>query len=210
MTRLLVALLLLVPVALAAPPPRPRAGSELYYATEKGASWVYLLREGVRKRAGWFYHDVGHEETLEVTRVEGDSGQKVVVVSRAAEGKKVPYARWAVSRKGLSLLDWGDGDREPPRLVLRLPAKPGQRWLCRTGDDEEQATFLGREQVGVPAGSYKAVRVEVENTASRSVGTHLATTTYWLAAGVGPVRVDYRVEGWACTWLLKSFTPGKK
>ena len=65
-------------------------------------------------------------------------------------------------------------------------------------------TVAGVEEVKVPAGTFRAIRVVTESTDSS--GKEFQTITTWYAPGIGPVRIDYANSK---TCRLVSFTPGK-
>jgi hypothetical protein len=67
-------------------------------------------------------------------------------------------------------------------------------------------TAGGSEEVEVPAGKYKAVRVDADGTIA---GTRTGVT-YWFAPDIGVVKMRYSIAGSDSVLELKSFTPGKK
>jgi hypothetical protein len=77
----------------------------------------------------------------------------------------------------------------------------GEPWGRATGT----AKASGPERVVVPAGTYRAVRVDMEMPYIDG-RKGMAKRSYWYAPGVGRVKdvADGEVT------VLKSFTPGKK
>ena len=78
------------------------------------------------------------------------------------------------------------------------PGNPSSKFKYTTGKEEE---------VEVPAGKFKAIRVEMENVINGAV----FRTTYWHAPGAGMVKiVSHDHKRGDRVQVLKSFTPGKK
>src|SRR5262249_18740166 len=101
----------------------------------------------------------------------------------------------------------------PPGCLLRLPATPGDTWdeelPVRTKDGPLKMKYTtGKEEdVEVPAGKFRAVRVE----AVSQVASSPTQITYWFAAGVGSVKIVYKdtgPKGGERVTVRKSFEPG--
>jgi hypothetical protein len=119
-----------------------------------------------------------------------------------------------VSASGLVRLRGGPGAGaiDPPREELRLPAKAGNAWTWDpAGASHNPPTtvtykVVGEEEVEVPAGKFKAVRVE----AVWAAGPVTHRTETWYAPRVGMVK---RVVGVGKdqqeTELLSFSAPGK-
>lgn len=176
----------------AAPLPKD-APKELYFPTTKGAKLVYKTGDA--------------EEVEVITSVELKDGETIVTVCRELEGgKEAPYCKLSASADGLRLLEAGNGAKyDPPLLVLRAPAKAGEKWdvdsSLRGGEVKGSRTVVGMEKVVVPAGTFDAVKVE----AAYTNGGEQRQGTYWYVQGIGPVK---SING-DRTRILKSFTPGK-
>jgi DUF3108-like len=180
--------------SLAAPALKDPDGG-LYYPTRPGAKWVY--------------DNEGEEYTHVVTRVEDVDGAKVVSVARAVGDRVIPVRTVTVSDKGLFQPEDAGEKLDPPFCYLKLPAKAGDTW--EANGVHQGKTFLrgtrtvaGVEDVEVPAGKFKCVRVEW--TCTLNAGRKY-TVTVWYAPGVGEVKSAMDGKD---TTLLKSFTPGKK
>jgi hypothetical protein len=190
-------LALLAALAPAAPVPTG-ADKVLYFPTKVGAKWVQQS-------------DKGFERTEVITSVEEKDGSKLVTISREQDGKQVPHLKLSVSPKGVFLVGGvrdGDAEFSPPMCLLKLPLKAGEPW------DFDCARGLGRltgtatahapEDVEVPAGKYRAVRVEMEH---QTKGGNRHRSAYWFAPNVGWVKRE-GLEG-KDTFVMKSFIPGK-
>jgi hypothetical protein len=206
MTRLLAVLLifsLALPTASAAPALK---GKDLYYyPTKEGDKWVYESRSG----------DTATEYTETVTKVEAKDGAFIVSVGREYKTDVKSFSRMQVSDKGLVRIGTGDRDLPVPVPMLKLAAKPGDTWSYEPAVPEGVAkrtvtyTMGKEEEIEVPAGKFKALRVEMSQTIPGAVVESVPRTTYWYAPGVGLVKSATNAGGKERTVMLKSFTPGK-
>ncbi len=98
----------------------------------------------------------------------------------------------------------------PPLCILQTPFTPGAKWraAANVAGQATDVTFVAKEteEVEVPAGKYKAARVEGDG---KVAGTD-TKITYWFAPGVGIVKLKYQLAGGEAVLELKSFTPGKE
>ncbi|AWM37875.1 hypothetical protein C1280_13285 [Gemmata obscuriglobus] len=169
----------------AAPVPKDAGKNLIYFPTVVGAKWVY---EDER----------GGEEAVEVSAVEKD-GDELVVSRKGVDGTSTRYTQMIVSTKGLRQPKDAFNDKPEPVWVLKCGLRAGESWETPSG----KRTLHEAEEVKVPAGTFKALRVVVES------GTE--TLTSWYAPGVGEVkRTQKRCGTVTVIRSLKSFTPGKK
>jgi hypothetical protein len=212
----------LVPVE-AAPPPKGANTSETegYYPTKAGTKWVYSRKSGPK----------GQQKEIELTYVITEAaekdGTKIItqareVSVRLADGtplpsESVPEDRFAVSGSGVFRTETKFGDPrkrvldklEPPQPLIKLPIKPGETWEYTTKRAELEigvkCKTVGLENVEVPAGKYKTLRIE-EVLSSTSNGRQFTSTqSFWYAPGIGRVKSEEQTG----VKELKSFTPGK-
>ena len=161
-----------------------KPASPLYFPTRIGTRRVYT--------AG------GVEKVDVVTAVRAQAGGAVTVtVADPARPDSARHVR--VSRTALELLPNPDGSGS--RDVLRPAAASGEQWLP-WGEGGLVFRQAGFEQVTVPAGTFRALRVD---TGYRSGPAFQAESSVWYAPGVGTVR---EVKGKAEVLALKSFEPG--
>lgn len=98
---------------------------------------------------------------------------------------------------------------EPPLMLLKLPPRANDSWSI---DSQARSTsFKGKlkvsvEEVKVPAGAYKAFRVNSQDV--EEAGNKLSFTTYY-AEGVGMVKQVLEVERSRIVVELVKFEPGK-
>lgn len=167
--------------AVAAPVPRELKGSGVYFPTTVGTKWVYETASG-------------ELESAVVSAVEKD-GNDLIVSREGVDGTRTAYSKMLVSADGLrQVRELTDGK---VGWVLKTTLKAGQSWAMPEGG---KRTVHGPEDVQVPAGKFRALRVEWEQSGG--------TCTSWYAAGVGEVkRVHKRDEIETVTRALKSFRP---
>lgn len=190
-----------IPVA---PPPREVV---YYFPTTIGAKWTYRYSDG-------------ETATFEVTSAHRDGNAWVIGTSELdAAGRASMYQTVEVSARGVfrlesvvrtSTTDGRGGTARtqemvpdvPPVCLLKLPASPGET-LAKLGP----ATYkTGREEVvTVPAGVFKAVRVDYEQ-AGVGGGPAVRGRT-WYAPGVGAVK--WVLDGGSES-VMKTYTAGKR
>jgi hypothetical protein len=178
-------------LAVAAPAVKGKA--VYYHPTKVGDTRVYVSNDG----------DETIESTDEVTKVEGKDDARLVS-TRWKQGKGGGTETARVSEQGVVLLSTFNVKAH----VLRLPAKEGESW----SDEQDFAGIKTRhttgkeEDVEVPAGKFKAIRMATE---IRVNGETKITILSWYAPQVGLVKSVMRVGGKEDVRELKSFTPGK-
>jgi hypothetical protein len=189
---------LLIPVLLlaatsAAPVPKEKPRQH-YLPTTVGAKWVYLRG--------------GREVTEFVYAVERSGGATTVTVAVYLRGDPFPAYKMTESETGVFYTSPLFGETAPTWCVLKLPHRPGNTWQRGSNAGKGVSTADGPEEVVVPAGTYRAVRVEEESTLGGGFrGTKPPVSMSWYAPGVGLVK---RVtHGGKLTEVLKSFDPGK-
>lgn len=195
------ALALFLPVATSAPKPKGDDKAVLYLPTAVGEKRVL---ESTRNGAA-------SEVTEWVTAVETKGGMTIVSFARE-EGGPTAF-QYGASADGMFRVSSGELVYDPPYQLLKLPAKEGETWevVPQAPPGETALTFkytTGKEEeVDVPAGKFKAIRVEMENVINGVV----LRTTYWHAPGAGMVKIvshdDNREDR---VQVLKSFTPRGK
>jgi hypothetical protein len=192
------ALTLLAALAPAAPIPgdnRPVS----YYPVQKGSKWVYA-------------DGTAQGKVVVLTAVESKGGATfLTLVMQLPEGKTAPYQKVKLSDTGVFSVEVLGEPIDPPQCRLKLPARNGLVWKESEQSDgvttKSTYTAFGPEDVVVPAGRYKAIRVELEMEIALK-GAKLDKPyrqTNWFAPGVGCVK---QTAGEAVE-ELKSFTLGK-
>lgn len=174
--------------------PVPKGAPEaLYFPTTPGTKLVYEVRS----------KEIKAESTHTVTKVEAKGDALRVTVD--CDGASVAVTE--VSARGHVQLTYESRELAFPRVMLKLPATPGDTWARKASDGVGAATFtVGlEEEVVVPAGKYRAIPVECRP----ADGERGVACTSWYAPGVGLVKCVVGAKGGELTLSLKSFTPGK-
>ncbi len=198
---------LVLAVTPAAPVPKGQTPAA-YFPTATGTKWVYqvtAVANNLPKRVS--------EVTEVIVRVEEKDGGVVVHVAR---GSRPPTWEKLVSAEGVFMSRREEGEYDPPLPLIRLergavakkwewdsaaPGGPGGRLTgeCRGFDPEE---------VQVPAGRFRAIRVECVYTTGG--GGLPWEDTNWYAPGVGRVKGTQKSLGYQLETVLKSFSAGKR
>lgn len=179
----------------AAPVPKEAREAPAYYATQIGAKLVYQTGTG------------SAESTEVVTAVESKDGAVLVSVSRDFNGRLTPLSRVSVSKSGLVKIGIGARDLDAPQTMLKVPVRDGDswEWALATGR-KTTLTAKGIEEVEVPAGKYRAARVDGETDAGNG---RTIRYSYWYAPGVGLVKQVSKFNETETVRVLKTFTAGK-
>jgi hypothetical protein len=178
------------PVVLSA----PKAGERppIYLPTAVGAKLNYKVPDG---------HVV---ET--VTAVEEKDGRTAVTLDRRHSAGFEVTVIYRLAGDGVYRLAFGDRRYDPPICVLALPVAEKKGWehdlpLDGGPTARVKARVVGEEEVTVPAGKFKAVRVDTEFQTPKADPIH---SSEWYAVGIGLVRL---VSGGEDVYVLTSFTP---
>jgi hypothetical protein len=150
------------------------------------------------------YEEPNRQLTMVVTAVADRAGTKVVSVGRVGKDSSVsPLMTMCVTGGGLYRLERLGQKLDTPETWLQLPAEVDSTWEYPVGNPAisprpiAKLTVLGTEDVTVPAGTFRCIRVQRIEAGRTSVS--------WYAPEVGLVKTE------AVTWteVLKSFTPPK-
>jgi hypothetical protein len=173
-----------------------------YFPTTVGDRWMTEMRYKTRTI----------EYTEVVTAVEKKDGAVLVTVDRESEGvaSSTP-SEVRVTGKGLFRASSLGTVYDAPYCVLQLPPRAGDAWTSEVvSGGTVISTFKYKavrfEDVEVPAGKFRAFRIEVDidnrGQAGRSV--------IWYDARVGIVKMDHDDGAGGYVRVLKSFKPGVK
>jgi hypothetical protein len=204
MTRVLAACFALILAPPLSSAPKPKEATPVYLPITVGDRWVMVMQFG-----GQTFE---HREV--VSKVETKGGATHVSITREGPGDPIPdLFRFKVTEKGVFLEGIGGTAYDPPFCPLRLPVAAGDEWTeevaaqpgVRVASTTKYKT-VGPEEVEVPAGKFKAVRVD----SVRTTKDYTATTSIWFAPGVGIVKDVSKTGTNETVRLLKSFTPAKK
>ncbi len=170
-----------------------------YYPLTLGTKWIYELRgDGQKKKL-----------TNQVAKIETIDGKKLAVVETLMDGTVTGTAHIAVTDKGVMCHRMNGVELSPPICVLKYPYKKDETWEVETTLGAEKMTVKMKagdsEEVTVPAGKYKALKVDMD----RTVAGMQASATSWFAPDVGVVKQTMAVGGSTATLELEKFEAGK-
>jgi hypothetical protein len=194
-------LIIVVTAAPAWPAPRPKDTPDegLCFPTAVGTRWVYDGPQGEFEEA--------------ITEAKADEKGTVITVVRTKAGKEEWQSTFRVSRAGLDMLASGGVTYDQPLPFLKAGAKPGDEWEYTYSRQptafRDHLKVVGPEPVEVPAGKFKAVRVDQSETNSLVGAANQNTLpiecSCWYAPGIGLVKQVWQGQ----EMTLKSFTRGK-
>src|SRR3954469_8418957 len=175
------AALLLVSAALAETP-KPTKPAADYFPLRVGDSWTYRNNE-----EGGYTLKVISEERQESspTRyvVDLDAGVKILQTFSKVEGWVLFHSENYLEHEGLQ------ATYAPPKQYLPNPLIVGREWRW-TGKDptqvehQESSRVVAVEEVTVPAGKFRAMKVVTEITGGGAGKTRIS----WYADGVGLIK----------------------
>ncbi|PKL77233.1 MAG: hypothetical protein CVV27_06245, partial [Candidatus Melainabacteria bacterium HGW-Melainabacteria-1] len=133
--------------------------------------------------------------SLQIDKVKvGPAGSELELRGLSGFSNRYSFPTLVQRPQGVQLQDMtfvGLGADEVPGLKLelfQLPLEVGRRWE----DENIIGKVLSFETVNVPAGSFKAWRIEVIGTYDRE---YTIVGDYWIVPGVGIVKARYTVPG---------------
>lgn len=161
---------------ISSPPSPPEPG--LYFPTTVGDRWSYELNG----QNDVFVFSV---ESVE----DGDGGAKLVserrLVTDTPHSKPTVWV-YSVTPRGLAVVAAGGKPKDRPEVLLKLDTAIGESWETTTLTGWPSVrTMRGMETVEVPAGTFKAVRVDWEWTDARN---RTGRGSDWFATGAGLVK----------------------
>lgn len=178
---------------------------------DQPAQSYYPLAVGTRWVTEFKYPTSTVETTEVVTAVEKKDGATVVSVGREVAGKVgTELSQMRVTDKGLFRMSSLGTVFTEPYCVLQLPLKPGVAWTAEANRGGVTPTkyhykAVKEEDVEVPAGNFKAFRIEVEYESAGAT----QRSTIWYAERVGVVKQEHKDKDSGYVKVLKSFTSGK-
>jgi Protein of unknown function (DUF3108) len=173
-----------------------------YFPMTVGDRWVTEMQ----------YKTFSSEYTEVVTAVEKKDEATLVTIGREVEGTVGPQvSQIRITDKGIFRVSSLGTVYDAPYCVLRLPLKVGETWTSEVGSGGNvTSTFkykaIKEEDVQVPAGKFRAFRIEVDLDNSGRAGR----STIWYAPQVGVVKMDHEDGDAGYVRTLKSFKAGGK
>jgi hypothetical protein len=165
--------------------PAPKTADPAWLPVTEGDTRVYEVRDGDRVLAT--YTDV-------VTKVERTDADLRVTIRRESPAADPFVTTIAVTGRGFLRVAINGRTLGTPSLLLKRPPTVGAKWDVGAARYE----VTQEEDVDVPAGKFRAVRVTL---------TDGAESTLWFAPEVGVIKMA-STQGPAVQ-VLKEFKPGK-
>ena len=165
-----------------------------YYPVVPGTVWEYEMGETTQKIR------VTDSKKDDEDVIRGSLGTIVEDRETASEGFKVDET--GVYRTRIPGLTFS-----PPILLLKFGIKDGEEWTTKTGEYIVKCKLDGQEEIKVPAGTYKAIKVS--HTTEHNGKIVNAATSYY-SEGVGLVKIHYKLGDAEAILSLKKFKLGKE
>ncbi|HEY9788551.1 MAG TPA: hypothetical protein V6D17_24390, partial [Candidatus Obscuribacterales bacterium] len=159
-----------------------------YFPLQLSSSWRYLVKHRLGPKftstttvQGRQTARDGSEEYLVETVSPLDTIRELY--AKAKDGSITLLSREYLKSQSLSR------NLHPPKLIMKAHPKPGDKWNWSsksplTGDIKEEVQVAGTEEVKVPAGTFKCLRLVTQ----RDMGTIVFLREEWYARSVGRVK----------------------
>jgi hypothetical protein len=134
--------------------------------------------------------DDGREVVEVVTKVEKtEAGTRVTFEWIEPDGSHTYDKTVVATARGFQVVEYTGQKLNPPMWDLKLPNEDSNRWTetWKLGDQIWHLETVGWEEVTVPAGTFRAIRVE-RREESDELGVVTGQTTYWYAPGIGCIK----------------------
>jgi hypothetical protein len=171
-----------------------------YYPLQVGNSWSFRVK-------------VGDQEGVVVSRVaridKDADGKPLAVLEAESNGKVVASEHLRQTADGIFRYRNNGVEISPPLCLLKFPVKSGDKWDGPINSGKEKGTFAAEakeEDVEVPAGKFKAIKVSIR---LESMG-QVVNTAYWFVADTGFVKQTVQTPKLSITMDLTKFERKKK
>lgn len=175
---------------------------------DKPAAFAFPLKAG----SVWEYRAGKEKVSVRVAKEEpGEKETRAVLESSAGDkkGAKTSTETLALREDGVYRLSADGADITPALCILKLPYEAAATWPYKSaaGPLPVSGNFVAEEEeVAVPAGKFKAVRV---SSADFRIGQTAIPLTYWFVSDVGLVKQRLVVGGREVVLELEKYTPAK-
>ncbi len=170
-----------------------------YYPLKPGTKWIYKV-EGNGKKL---------ELTSQIAKLETIEGKSLALVEKLIGGNVTETEHLTATDKGVFRNRTNGIELSPPVCLIKYPIKKGETWESEATLANQQMKVKSKsvdiEEVTVPAGKYKAIRVDVEI----SVAGFNANFKYWFAPDVGVVKQTTDLGGSKISAELEKYEPAK-
>ena len=176
-----------------------------YFPLRVGDSWTYRSTMGSTEYSQKVLSEEKQADGTVRYLVEKVAGAKVETLFSKAGGWVLMHAERYPEHEGLK------ADYEPAKQYLKNPLVAGSKWDWKGKDItltemEEANEVAGPEDVTVPAGKFRAMKVVTKITGASTP----MTRTNWYADGVGLVKSTTEAGQINYGWELKDYSFKKK
>jgi hypothetical protein len=168
---------------MSAPAAKPKASAADYFPLRVGDSWTYRNTSGDSEYTLKVLSEEKQADGSMRYLVEKLAGVKIHIWFSKPSGWVLMHSERYPEHEGL------EAKYDPPKRYLQSPLVPGAKWEWNGLDQTrtemgEQTQVIGFENVTVPAGKFRAMKVVSLVTGAVTP----MTKTYWYAKGVGLVK----------------------
>jgi hypothetical protein len=159
----------------------------------------------LKKDTTWTYKVTGSSITMKVTGHDKDGAKIETIVNN----KSIASEHVVVKDDGIYRVSINGQKPDAPVKFFAIPPKDGTTWDVDTkiqGQAIKGKFTTSTEEVTVPAGKYKAVKVEGKDFDIAGMKTNI---TYWFAENVGIVKLTFSLGGMDATLELEKFDGAK-
>ncbi|MFM7132058.1 MAG: hypothetical protein ACKO5E_09580 [bacterium] len=170
----------------------------------------YPLKVGTQ----WYYKGEANGTPLqlrnEVTKIENINGVEMGRIETFAQERSVANEHISSNAKGVFRNRIQGVEPDPAVMILQFPVKPGDKWTVDSkvsGETIKGVYKTEEEEVTVPAGKYKAIKVVSDAEVIPSGQKVLSTV--WMVDGVGIVKQITDLGQVQVKLELEKFVAGK-
>jgi hypothetical protein len=157
----------------------------------------------------WTYRFDGMKVLVQVSHLAPAGAMAYALLETFADGTVLSREQVAVAEDGVYRCTLGGEKYDPPVCILKAPPQTAAKWTFESkfhGETQKGMATQDQAEVTVPAGKYKAVRVQ---SLYKSDEQDVAVTC-WYAAGVGLVKQVLRTGAAELTLELEQFEPAPR
>jgi hypothetical protein len=167
-----------------------------YYPLAQGTTWHYKVGE--------------KKVTAKVDSIETVEGVKVAKIVTMVDGAQVSEEQIAHKPEGIFRMSYGGEKADPPVMIWKAGAMPGDIWEVKTQLGTAGPTIEGKFKAGGDKIKVGGVDTEcVTATGDFKLAGKDAKFIYWFAKDKGIVKLQMTVEGQDILMELDKFEPGK-
>jgi hypothetical protein len=171
-----------------------------YYPMKVGNKWHYLVELGNGRKVVFLY---------QIAKIDTVDGKQRARVEMVVNGEVRGTEQIGVEDGGVFRYRINEIPISPPACLLKWPVKEGESWTTEMKLGDQPVTMSAkagtREELKVPAGTYRAISVAID----KIEGASRARITSWFAPKVGIVRQSIEMQGGNINMELMKFENSK-